>query len=129
MTVGIKQTIKNTMESNNYRYNFAEIKGKVEMLEFLDTLNTKEQAKIKSGMDKLIELLNNNNFPNEKLSKYLRDGIFELRIQLLNTISRSLYFFMEGKTIIFTHGFIKKTEKTPNSEINKAIDIKKLYKG
>ena len=68
-------------------------------------------------------------FPKRKLSKYLKDGIFELRIKLLNTISRSLYFFIEGKTIIFTHGFIKKTEKTPNSEIEKAKFIKKLYKG
>ena len=80
-------------------------------------------------MDKLIEQLNNTNFPNEKLSKYLRDGIFELRVQLINTNSRSLYFFIEGKTIIFTHGFIKKTEKTPNSEIKKAKYVKELYRG
>ena len=31
--------------------------------------------------------------------------------------------------IIFTHGFIKKTEKTPNSEIEKAKFVKELYKG
>jgi hypothetical protein len=77
------------MNLNNYTYNFAEVNGKVEMIEFLDTLIAKDQAKIKAGMDKLVELLNNNNFPSEKLSKYLRDGIFELRIQLFNTISRS----------------------------------------
>ncbi len=117
------------MSESKYTYNFAEVNGRIEMIEFLETLNPKEQAKIKAGMDKLIELLNNNSFPSEKLSKYLKDGIFELRIKLLNTISRSLYFFIEGKTIIFTHGFIKKTEKTPNSEIEKAKFIKKLYKG
>ena len=117
------------MESKNYTYNFAEVNGKVEIIEFFDSLNPKEQAKIKAGMDKLIEQLNNTNFPNEKLSKYLRDGIFELRVQLINTNSRSLYFFIEGKTIIFTHGFIKKTEKTPNSEIEKAKYVKELYRG
>ena len=116
------------MNSNNYKYNFAEINGKVEMIEFLDRLTSKEQAKIKAGMDKLIDLLNDNNFPSEKLSKYLRDGIFELRVQLFNTISRSLYFFIEGKSIIFTHGFIKKTERTPNSEIEKAKYVKDIYK-
>ncbi|MBM2817002.1 MAG: Phage derived protein Gp49-like [Ignavibacteria bacterium] len=30
--------------------------------------------------------------------------------------------------IIFTHGFIKKTNKTPNEEIEKAIRYKNLYK-
>lgn len=68
------------MNINEFKYNFAEINGKVEMIEFIESLTPKDQAKIKAGMDKLIELLNNNNFPNEKLSKYLRDGIFELRV-------------------------------------------------
>jgi hypothetical protein len=89
------------MDVSKYKYNFAEVNGKIEMIEFFDTLKPKEQAKIKAGMDKLIELLNSNNFPSEKLSKYLKDGIFELLIQLLNTISRSLYFFIEGKNNYF----------------------------
>jgi phage-related protein len=116
------------MGNSEFIYNFAEINGKVEMIEFLETLNSKEQAKVKAAMDKLIELLNSTNFPNEKLSKYLRDGIFELRVKLLNTISRNFYFFIEGKTIIFTHGYIKKTERIPNSEIEKAKFVKEYYK-
>jgi phage-related protein len=35
---------------------------------------------------------------------------------------------MFSKNIIFTHGFIKKTGKTPNSEIEKAIKIKEYYR-
>ena len=117
------------MNKNVFEYNFAEYNGKIEMIEFIESLTPKDQARIKAGIDKLIELLNSNNFPNEKLSKYLRDGIFELRIKLFNTISRTLYFFIEGKMIIFTHGYIKKTDKTPNSEIEKAKFVKELYKG
>ena len=95
---------------------------------FLDSLNAKDKAKIKVYIDKLVELLNIAAFPNQKLSKYLRDGIFELRVNLKNTTSRNLYFFMSDKNIIFTHGFIKKTDKTPENEINKAIKIKEIYR-
>ena len=98
------------------------------MNEFLNSIDLKDQAKIIAYMDKLVELLNINQFPNNKLSKYLREGIFELRVNLKNTSSRILYFFIVDKNIIFTHGFIKKTEKTPNSEIEKAIKVKEYYR-
>ncbi|MBM2814944.1 MAG: hypothetical protein HW421_1706 [Ignavibacteria bacterium] len=107
------------MDKNIYEYNFALYNGKVEMNDFLNSLNSQEQAKIISYMDKLVELLNIHEFPNEKLSKYLRDGIFELRVKLKNTTSRSLYFFMSDKNVIFTHGFIKKTEKRQNMKLIK----------
>jgi phage-related protein len=117
------------MGNTEFIYNFAKINGKVEMIEFLESLYQKDQAKVKASMDKLIELLSSNNFPNEKLSKYLRDGIFELRVKLLNAVARNFYFFIKGNTIIFTHGFIKKTERTPSSEIEKAKFVKEYYKG
>ena len=98
------------------------------MNEFLDSLTDTDQAKIIAYMDKLIELLNINEFPNQKLSKYLRDGIFELRVPIKQSITRNLYFFMSDKTIIFTHGFIKKQNKTPDSEIEKAIVVKEFYR-
>ncbi|MFH1050958.1 MAG: type II toxin-antitoxin system RelE/ParE family toxin [bacterium] len=116
------------MSEKLFQYDFAEIDGKIEMNIFLNSLTAKDRAKIKAYIDKLVELLNITAFPNTKLSKYLRDGIFELRVNLKNTTSRNLYFFMSDKYIIFTHGFIKKTEKTSENEINKAIRIKEIYK-
>lgn len=53
-------------------------------------------------------------------SEELQDGIFELRAKVGSDISRVLYFFMVGRKIILTNGFIKKTQKTPKSEIEKA---------
>ena len=116
------------MAANAFTYDFAEIDGKIEMNSFLDFLSPKDRAKIIANMEKLVDLLNITPFPNQKLSKYLRNGIFELRVNLKNANSRSLYFFMNNKNIIFTHGFIKKTNRTPNSEINKAIKIKDYYR-
>lgn len=70
---------------------------------------------------KSIELLGDyGNSLREPYSKYLNDGIFELRIKQANDISRILYFFVVGKKIILTNAFIKKTQKTPKSEIEMA---------
>lgn len=112
-----------------FTYDFAEINGKVPMIEFLDSLSIKERAKIFAYIEKLVELKNSGIQPKENLSKHLEDGIFELRISFENRISRSFYFYESEKQIIFTHGFVKKEQKTPKSEIEKAKSIRKLWRG
>jgi phage-related protein len=57
----------------------------------------------------------------------LRNGIFELKVRHTNKTTRSLYFYFVDKMIIFTNGFIKKTNKTPKQEIEKALRYKYLY--
>ena len=63
----------------------------------------------------------------EPYSKYVKDGIFEFRIKFASDISRIFYFFYVGDNIVLTNGFIKKTQKTPSNEIEKAIKYKKDY--
>ena len=53
-------------------------------------------------------------------SEELEDGIFELRAKVGSNITRVLYFFVVGRKIVLTNGFIKKTTKTPKTEIEKA---------
>jgi len=55
------------------------------------------------------------------------DSLFEIRIQQGSDIFRIFCFFDEGKLIILANGFQKKTQKTPKSEIEKALKIKKEY--
>jgi len=55
------------------------------------------------------------------------DGLYEIRVQLGNNIFRIFCFFDEGKLIVLANGFQKKTKKTPKSEIEKALTIKKEY--
>jgi phage-related protein len=95
----------------------------------LDGLSIKERAKIFAYIEKLLELKNNGIQPKENLSKHLEDGIFELRVSFESRISRSFYFYEADKQIIFTHGFVKKEQKTPKSEIEKAKSIRKLWRG
>ena len=85
--------------------------------EFLLGLDTKMRAK----MLRTISLLADNG-PDlrEPFSKPLVDGIFELRAKVGSDISRVLYFFIVGRRVILTNGFIKKTQKTPAAEMERA---------
>ena len=55
------------------------------------------------------------------------DGIYEIKVQTGSNIFRILCFFDKGKLIVLANGFQKKTQKTPKSEIEKAIKIKREY--
>ncbi len=55
------------------------------------------------------------------------EGIYEIRIQQGSNILRIFCFFDEGKLVVLANGFQKKTQKTPKSEIDKALKIKKEY--
>ena len=58
---------------------------------------------------------------------YLRDKIYELRIELTNNNTITLYFFCYENYIVLTHTFNKKTNKVPDKEINKALKYKKDF--
>ena len=58
----------------------------------------------------------------------LDDNLFELRSKHANNIQRALYFHIYdtdyGSYYIITHGFTKKSQKTPQVEINRAKKIR-----
>ena len=47
--------------------------------------------------------------------------MFELRVQQSSDIARVFFFYIKDKKIILLNGFVKKTGKTPPTEINKAF--------
>ena len=61
-------------------------------------------------------------------SKPLDDGIFEIRSKQGSNISLVLYFFVAGRKVILTNGFVKKTQKTPQREIDRAKRHREDYK-
>ena len=63
----------------------------------------------------------------EPHSKAIEDGLFELRIKFASDITRIFYFFRVGNKIILTNGFVKKTQKTPESEKQLAKKYKADY--
>lgn len=58
----------------------------------------------------------------------LRDGIRELRLSFGHLEIRLLYF-IEGKAIVLTNGFLKKTQQTPAAEIERAIRYRADWHG
>lgn len=98
--------------------------GEVPVEDFIDDCNIKMQAKIIMILQLLKE---NGNLLREPYTKYLQDGIFEIRAKVGNDISRILYFFVVDKKIIITNGFIKKTQKTPKKEIELAKKYRDNY--
>ncbi len=54
-------------------------------------------------------------------------GLFELRIKFASDISRIFYFTYRQKTFVLLHGFTKKTQKTPQREIERALRYKEDY--
>lgn len=84
--------------------------------------------KMRAKVLRIIDMLETNGTDlREPYSKHLNDGIFELRAQIGSDISRVLYFFMIGRKAVLTHGFIKKTQKTPPTEIDKAKQYRTEY--
>jgi len=98
--------------------------GNIPVEEFLNMLDVKMRAKL-LGIIKILQ--EKGNRLREPYSKHLDDGIFELRGKVGSDISRVLYFFYYNKKIILTNGFIKKTQKTPKTEIDKAKKYRSDY--
>ena len=89
--------------------------------DFLDSLDDKMRAKMLRAIKLLKE---NGNTLRDPDSKNISNGIFELRAKIGTNISRVLYFFFVGNKAVLTNGFIKKSQKTPIKEIEKAQKYK-----
>ncbi len=108
----------------NFKIKFYEEDGKRPVREFILTQDKKMRAVVARNMMLLEEFAYQ---AREPLSKHLDDGIFELRCQQGNNITRLLYFFVTDGVIVFTNGFVKKTQKTPKKEIELAKERRKRY--
>lgn len=78
-------------------------------------------------MDYVLGMLKVQERINERFVKFIRDGIYEIRASHEGNIYRAFFIFDEGNIVMLFNGFQKKTRKTPESEINKAIKLKKEY--
>jgi phage-related protein len=93
--------------------------------EFLDELDEKVKTKILFNIDKAQQM----NDP--RLLKKLTTEIWEFRTQYESLQYRLLAFWdkrdKEDTLVICTHGIIKKTDKVPSKDIEKAEKVRKYY--
>ena len=96
---------------------------KTYFLDFIKTLTEKETRKIYYILDmlKVQERLST------KFVKHIKDGLFELRAEYNSNIYRVFFCFDKGEIVILFNGFQKKSQKTPQNEIEKALKIKEEY--
>ncbi len=92
---------------------------------FLDSLDNKTRKKV------IYNIWKSRDVNDPELFKKLEGNIWEFRTQYLAKHIRLLAFWDKTEKaetlVIATHGFIKKTQKTPKSEIEKAEKIRKQY--
>lgn len=96
-----------------------------EAVEFMDSLDQKSQQKIYYNIRKA-QLTND-----PELFKKLNDNIWELRTLYNKTYIRIFAFWdktqVQQTLVLATHGLIKKTGKTPTSDLEKAERIREQY--
>ena len=97
-----------------------------EAQEFLAKLDDKTRRKIYQTFDRASLLLDA-----EAFKKLADTDIWEFRTYFNKRRYRVLAFWDKTQPIetlvIATHGFIEKTQKTPQKEIDKAIAIRNIY--
>ena len=106
-----------------------EYKFRVEFLEdvkdFLDGLDEKARDKI------FYNIWKTRSTNDKELFKKLQDEIWEFRTKFNKTYFRLFAFWdkadKEDTVVISTHGLIKKTDKIPQSEIDKAEKLREKY--
>lgn len=91
---------------------------------YLSLLNDKDEAKLRAMIDR-VEKTELHDSIRKKRVKKISENIYELRTQTDEHWLRGCYFQMEGTNYYITHGFNKKSNKTPIREIQKAEKIRK----
>ena len=100
--------------------------GHNEFEEFYNSLPTKDRNKLKATIDMIMEAGIQAAIQLEWVKK-LDYEIYEIRSKISSNIQRALYFHESNNLYIITHGFTKKTNKTPIREIQRAKLIKSEY--
>ena len=95
---------------------------------FFDFYNL-QRPRVRNKILKTIKLIEDLRIVPDKFLKHITGtlGLYELRVKVGSDIFRIFCFFDSDNLIILINGFQKKTQKTPDSEIKKALQLKSEY--
>ena len=95
---------------------------------FLDFFNDQTE-KVKEKIDYVLFVINVADRIPKKFFEQMTgtEGLYEVRVEFQSNIYRIFCCFDEGKIVVLFNGFQKKTQKTPQTEIDKALRIKDEY--
>lgn len=64
----------------------------------------------------LIAAVGPHNLPRDMV-KHLEEKLWEIRVQAASGISRAIYVTVTGQRVVIVRAFVKKTQKTPQREL------------
>lgn len=91
--------------------------------DFIKKLSTDEINKIRRALD-LFKV--EDRMPRHFI-KFIRDGIYEFRVTYGNNEFRIFFIYDGDIVVVLFNAFKKKTQRTPDNEIKKAIKLKEEY--
>lgn len=100
--------------------------GRNEFEEFYESLPKKDREKLVSVIHNISDLGIQTSIKMQWVKK-LGTNIYEIRSKVGSNIQRTLYFHYIDGIYYITHGFTKKTQRTPIKEINHALVIKNEF--
>lgn len=97
--------------------------------DYFDEFFKEQMPKVRDKIIKVLEIIEQVDRIPATYLKYIEgtNGLFEVRVQLGNNIFRIFCFFDGNRFVILLSGFQKKTQKTPPTEIQKAVKLMNEY--
>ena len=97
--------------------------------DYFDQFFVKQRIKVKQKIIWTLELIEDIEVVPEKYLKHLTntDGLYEVKVKFGTDNFRIFCFFDQDKLVVLMNGFQKKTQKTPKTEIEKALKINDEY--
>ena len=92
-------------------------------IDFFNSLDVGAKRKVAYVLD----MIKTQERVSQNFIKHIRDGLFELRASHNGNIYRAFFIFDDGNIVMLFNGFQKKTQKTPNNEVEKALKLKNEY--
>lgn len=94
-------------------------------IDFYKELNPKVKEKVKYVLELIKQV---KRVPEKFLAPMTGyEGLFEIRIEYQSNIFRVFCCFDQGQLIVLFNGFQKKSQKTPKTEIERAMKLKTEY--
>lgn len=100
--------------------------GKNEFLNFVKKLPKKDREKLSAVIIRT-QTYGIQTAISQEWVKRLDDNLYELRSKAGSNIQRALYFHVVDNHYVITHGFTKKTQKTPSTEIAHAKELREEF--
>lgn len=84
-----------------------------------------QSEKVRTAFDLTIMELSESGELHEPNAKKIAPNLYEIRVRVSPNQYRLLYCYADGDKVLILSGFVKKTQKTPKAEIEKAQRIRK----